>query len=123
MVLLRQFDHTLTLSHLVLAFKQEEVMLKKLLPIGSVVRLKDAQKNIMIIGILQVDSGRTDGEADRTFDYLAVLYPEGYIGPEFQYMFDHKDIEEVVFKGYCDEERTLFIERLEENYKDPLNFK
>jgi len=87
--------------------------IKNLLPIGSIVRLKDGQKRLMICGILQTS---TDAEA-KEYDYFGMLYPEGYMGEEFQYLFDHSDIEEIVFRGYEDEERKYFINKLAEVYQ------
>ncbi len=79
-----------------------------LLPIGSIVRLKNGEKRLMIAGILQRDQANPDTE----FDYMGLLYPEGHIGGDFQYLFNHEDIEEIYFEGYCDEERDRFLEKL-----------
>ena len=46
------------------------------------------------------------------YDYLGVLYPEGHIGEEFQYLFNHEDISKIVFRGFDDEERQKFLENL-----------
>lgn len=82
--------------------------IRDLLPIGSVVRLRDGEKKLMICGIKQ-----SEAEGDgREYDYLAVFYPEGHIGDEFQYLFDHDDIEEICFRGFEDEERSTFLEKL-----------
>ena len=88
--------------------------IKELLPIGSVVRLMDGEKKLMIIGVKQTDS---EGDG-KEYDYLGVLYPEGYIGEEYQYLFDHDVIEEVYFKGYDEAERQDFIERLAALYQN-----
>ena len=80
---------------------------RTLLPIGSVVLLKGAEKRLMIFGIRQ-----TDDETKQEYDYAGVLYPEGNMGEDMRFMFDHDDIQEVVFTGYDDEERTEFLGRL-----------
>ena len=85
---------------------------EELLPIGSIVLLKDGEKRLMICGVKQTNEGGKGKE----FDYLGVLYPEGYIGDEFQYLFDHSDIDQVFFRGYEDEERGTFIARLSSLY-------
>ena len=87
-------------------------MIKDLLPIGSVVLLKEGQKKIMIFGIKQSDGTNPDIE----YDYVGVLYPEGNLGTEYQFLFNHQDISEVFFKGYEDAERIEFIEKLTEIY-------
>jgi len=80
---------------------------RELLPIGSVVRLKGAEKCLMIFGIRQ-----TDNKAKREYDYVAVMYPEGNLGENLRFMFDHNDIEEIVFKGYENEEFKGFLSKL-----------
>ena len=87
-------------------------MIKDLLPIGSVVMLRDAKKPLMIFGIKQLASERPDEE----FDYIGVMYPEGNIGQNFQYLFNHADIVEVLFTGYETEERQKFLEELQKVY-------
>lgn len=87
----------------------------ELLPIGSVIVLKEGQKKLMIFGIKQ-----TDEETNVEYDYIGVLYPEGNIGKGGQFLFNHKNIEEVFFKGFEDDERKDFIEKLAGFYKDGL---
>lgn len=87
--------------------------IKDLLPIGSIVLLKDGEKRIMINGVLQNDAGGTG----KNYDYLGILYPEGHIGEGFQYLFNHEDIDTIVFRGYEDEERTAFLEKLASVYE------
>lgn len=87
--------------------------IKELLPIGSVVLLKDGEKHLMIAGILQSDAN----DLDKQYDYFGVLYPEGHIGDEFQYLFNHDDISEIVFRGYDDPERTQFLQKLSDLYE------
>ena len=84
---------------------------RNLLPIGTVVRLKEGEKRLMITGVMQEDSGRA-------YDYISVLYPEGYMGAEYRYLFQDSDIEEVFFRGYEDEEREGFLEQLDRVVKE-----
>ena len=86
--------------------KKEEI-----LPIGTVVKLKGGKKRLMIHGIKQ-----TQVETGEEFDYAAVLYPEGNLGKEFQYLFNQGNIEKVEFRGYEDEEREQFINNIERFY-------
>lgn len=86
--------------------------IKSLLPIGSVVRLKGAKKDLMVFGICQ-----TNKENGKEYDYIGVLWPEGNMGPGTQIMFAHDDIENVVFTGYNTPEREVFIERLSKFYE------
>lgn len=84
--------------------------IKELLPIGSVVLLKNGQKRLMINGVMQ-----TDGNG-KEHDYIGVLYPEGNVGLEMQYLFAHEDIDKIFFRGYQDEERDEFIDKLMQFY-------
>ena len=84
--------------------------IKELLPIGSVVKLKDATKRLMITGVIQTDIDGND------YDYIAVLYPEGNVTQETQFLFQHTDIEYIIFRGYEDDEREGFLNRLAEFY-------
>lgn len=84
-----------------------------LLPIGSIVLLTGGEKKLMIFGIKQTNA---NGEGEE-YDYLGVLYPEGNIGEPFQYLFNHEDIKEIIFRGYEDDERTKFLTKLESFYE------
>lgn len=86
---------------------------RELLPIGSVVLLKEGRKRLMVCGILQTD----DGGRGKEYDYTGVLYPEGFVGADYQYLFNHDDIEKVYFRGFEDGERDGFINQLELAYK------
>lgn len=85
--------------------------IKELLPIGSVVLLEGGKKRVMIYGIKQ-----TDQETQEEYDYIGVVYPEGNMGQGTQFLFNHDNIIEVFFKGYNDEERQDFIQRLADYY-------
>ena len=85
--------------------------MKKLLPICSVILLEDANKRMMIIGIMQQSQ-----ENGTLFDYLACLYPEGFIDSEHLYMFNHEDIASVDFIGFADAEFQVFRSRFAQEY-------
>ena len=87
--------------------------IKELLPIGSIVLLKDGEKRLMISGIMQTDTGGTQ----KNYDYIGVLYPEGHIGEGFQYLFNHEDINEIIFRGFEDAERVEFLDKLTNLYE------
>lgn len=84
-------------------------MAKQLLPNGSVVTLKGATKKLMTIGI------EIEMEGDeKTYDYIAIPYPEGYIDSETMFLFMQEDIENVSFVGFVDAEMQVFRTALEE---------
>lgn len=79
-------------------------MIEGLLPVGSVVLLKNSTKRVMIIGVCQM--GATD--PSRVWDYVGVAFPEGYLGPDKTYLFDGTQIEKIYTIGYQDEEQFAF---------------
>ena len=82
--------------------------MKKLLPIGSVVMLKDGNKRVMICGRVQtkIDDGII-------YDYSACYFPEGIISPNELFLFNNDDIKLLYFMGLQDVE--------EFNYRQYLN--
>lgn len=78
--------------------------MKDLLPIGSVVILKEATKSLMIVGIMQRDNN------GNTYDYIAVIFPEGYINAETFFLFNHEDIDKVNFVGCINAESQTYIQ-------------
>ena len=52
-------------------------MEEKLLPIGSVVKLKNGQKRLMITGFLQMEQDEKGQK--NIWDYSGCLYPEGML--------------------------------------------
>ena len=88
--------------------------MKELLPVGSVVLLKNATKKLMINGILQVNPANKD----KVYDYLAVPYPEGYVGGEKNFLFNHEDINDIIFIGYTNPERDTFMKVMEVLYHE-----
>ena len=82
--------------------------IKNLLPVGSVVLNKNANKKLMIIGILIESEGAHH-------DYIAVTYPEGFMDAQHLYAFNHEDIEKVEFVGFMNAEFQLFRGTLAES--------
>lgn len=83
---------------------------EKYLPIGSVVLLKGAKKKLMITGYVQIDLKNLD----KIYDYTGCLYPEGIINTEKNLVFNHEQIETILFVGYENEEQKEFNQKLKE---------
>ncbi|QWG34490.1 DUF4176 domain-containing protein [Bacillus mycoides] len=83
-------------------------MNSQLFSIGSIVILKEGTKKLMIFGRKQ----QVETDEVRKFDYMGCPYPEGYIDPNFTYLFNHDDIQEVVSTGYEDQEERTFQENV-----------
>ena len=83
------------------------------LPLGSVVKVKDSDKRLLIIGRgmkLYQDGSET------IYDYGAVPYPEGIIGDQ-ECFINHSDIVEIVFKGYEDQDNEEYVKILVAAYE------
>ena len=74
-----------------------------LLPIGTVCKVTDKDVYAMIIGYLEVDK-----KTKKTFDYKAVIYPFGLLNVNIHFAFNNKDIKEVLFKGYSNQNFRSF---------------
>lgn len=74
-----------------------------MLPIGSIVYLKEGTSKIMILNrgpIIKMN------DEELLFDYSGCFYPQGLLSDNVFY-FNHENIDEVIFEGYtdADEER------------------
>lgn len=77
-----------------------------MLPIGSVIYLKEGSKKIMILnrGPLVVIDEKT-----QMFDYSGCIYPVGLVPDQVLY-FNQENIDKVIFEGFSDEDETRFQE-------------
>lgn len=67
-----------------------------ILPIGSVVKIRDVNNPIMIFGFLQQSAAKPG----LVVDYVGVPYPVGNVNIGMQLGFQMTDITEVLFEGY-----------------------
>lgn len=93
-------------------------MFENLLPVGSVVLLKNALKKSVIIGYKQVGSK----DPGRIFDYSGIIYPVGNFGPQSQFLFDQDDIQDVIFVGYKNDEFNDMVAALEKKATEDASF-
>ncbi len=87
--------------------EQETLEKEKLLPVGSIVKIKEKKRLYMIAGFYP-----SSGEYVR--QYAGVTYPNGMMKIQDICMFDGKDIGTVLWKGYLDEEGQVLLEALPE---------
>ena len=83
--------------------ERKKRMYEELLPIGSVVLLKDGEKRVMICGRIQAKEGE-----DTIYDYSACYYPEGILSSDSMIFFNRDAIQNIYFIGFQDEEGLLF---------------
>ena len=84
-----------------------------LLPIGSVVLLKESNKRVMVTGRLQ-----RQVEKNIVWDYCGCYYPEGIINPNELFLFNHSQIQLVFFIGFQDKEGLEFQQILTDKYNE-----
>ena len=92
-------------------------MNKRHLPIGSVVKLKNNNKIVMITGYYSVEYAN-DLEI---YDYSGCAYPEGVMIKSSYCSFNQKDIKEVLFEGYKTEEYTKLTNDLNDIDNEIIN--
>lgn len=81
-----------------------------MLPIGSVVYLKEGSGKLMIVSrgpIIELDG------VQQYFEYAACNFPQG-LDVENTFYFNEENIDEVVFKGHMDDDEKRF----QKLYKD-----
>lgn len=88
----------------------------ELLPIGSVVTINNDENKtkLMIISVfpLKNENGKVG-----YYDYASCLYPYGLVNDQI-FFFNREDINEVLSKGFNDEEALEFSKKLVESEKN-----
>ena len=92
--------------------------MKELLPLGSVITLKEGTKRLMITGRLQNQIG-----AKEIYDYAAVLWPEGVIDSKHFYLFNQEDIDQLFYIGLQDIEEFRYRSILDEKMRESIKLK
>lgn len=77
--------------------------INEILPLGTVVLLKDATRYVVVIGYSMVEQGE-----DKVWDYLGCPYPMGVVSTKSNLLFDKEQIDKVVHRGFSDEEGEDF---------------
>ena len=88
-------------------------MKANLLPIGSVVQLRNGERRLMVTGRVIASSD------DVVHDYCAVLYPDGLTGSDSLYFFDQDVVDVVYGVGFQDAEEAAFKAAVLSNVENP----
>lgn len=97
--------------------KEKEVkMSEKILPLGSIIYLKEGTAKLMVVGR---GASFDNGEGQTFSDYIGVVYPNG-IDPQDALFFNNEDIDQIVFEGFTDEEEERYV-RVYEEWKEDLD--
>lgn len=86
--------------------------MKELVPLGTVVTLKNGDKRLMVVGRIQNQKGQK-----QVYDYAACLWPEGLIDSSHFYLFNHEDIHYLYHIGLQDMQEFNFRYELEKQYQ------
>jgi hypothetical protein len=78
--------------------------MEKVLPIGSIVYLKEGSQKLMILN--RGPQIELDGKV-QIFDYSGCVYPVGLVVEQTLY-FNAENIDRVLFEGYSDEDEARF---------------
>ncbi len=83
--------------------------MSKYYPVGTIVKLNLSEDNLFMI------SGYFPKREDSlVYDYFAVPYPLGLIDETSYICFNSSSITEVVYEGYCDEQREKTLNGFDE---------
>lgn len=74
-------------------------MEEKYLPIGTVVKLNDADSELMIVGMAAYD----EDNLNEVYDYMGCVYPEGVTEVGEVELFNHDQIDKILYMGYVTE--------------------
>lgn len=85
-----------------------------ILSIGTVVKLKNGERKLMITSRTPLTN---ENGTIGYFDYGACLYPDGQVNQQ-TYFFNNEDINEICFEGYCDELEKIYRKKYENEIKD-----
>lgn len=95
-------------------------VIRRLLPIGSVIQLKNTTKKVMII----VNNIVSEKDGKNThYDYSACLYPEGVFDSNLKFLFNDNDIEKIYSYGLITDEEfkiRLMIQNFAEGIELPF---
>lgn len=91
--------------------QQNEIEYNKdeLLPLGTLVLLKDTNRQLIITGRMQKLAADPSGEI---WDYSGCAYPRGFMSNNDSYAFNADQIEKVYFRGYEDEDEIKYNKQL-----------
>ncbi|MCH4193365.1 MAG: DUF4176 domain-containing protein [Butyrivibrio sp.] len=87
--------------------------IKNILPVGTVVLLKEHDIKVMICGYCQ-----TSDDWDYAMDYSGLPFPVGYYGEDKIIPFNEDQIDRIVAMGLEDDEEQEFVDKLKKVIKD-----
>lgn len=84
------------------------MVVQGILPVGSVVMLREGEHRVMVTGYAQ---RLIDG--DKLYDYVGCLWPEGFTAADQNILFDQDNVQTVYFLGYQTDGQQLLAAKIE----------
>lgn len=108
----KQNDVRIVVDSSELTVEQSNEILRTIdwLPLGTVVSVDDSGQKVMIIGRIQQDANHPENKCE----YSAVLYPQGLLNPEENYMFNFSQVKQIHFLGFSNEDNEMFEKQLDQ---------
>ena len=82
--------------------------IENILPIGTVIQLKEIDVRIMICGYCSEQAEYPN----YVWDYAGFLFPIGYTSKKMIVSFDAEQIQQIITYGFQDEEQIKYMEEL-----------
>ncbi len=92
-------------------------MNKKYLPIGTICKLKESKKEVMIIGYYPA----LIENSNIIYDYSACTYPEGFLSSDLIIGFNVDDIEKIIKRGLKTDIYEKYIQEIKKTEKQSSN--
>ena len=83
-------------------------------------RILSMKDNNVFEGELWTDNDRISyvGPSNEIYDYCGVIYPEGIIDSNAMCMFNHSDIQKILYMGYVSDDFKNLLNFIHENEKN-----
>ena len=85
--------------------------IKKYLPLGTIVTIKNNDFFYMIVWYTQKIS-------DNTYDYIVVKYPIGFVDFNTLAFFNHENIEEIIYLGSYNDKMNKILKQIKDSEVD-----
>lgn len=109
-------ENNIVINSSELTIEESNEILKSVewLPLGTIVGVDDSDQKIMIIGRNQRDGYNPD----ISYEYSAVLYPQGLMNPEENLLLNLNQVKRIYYLGYSDNQNKQFEDFLNEYVKE-----
>ncbi|HEM3462563.1 TPA: DUF4176 domain-containing protein [Streptococcus suis] len=84
-------------------------MVEEILPLGSVVTLRNGDGTELVI--IARASIVVENDEEIYYDYGAVLIPQGMMTPDNVFFFNRENVQEIKFRGYENNDEKLFAKQ------------